>query len=568
MMSEFNPPQEMYTRDEFSRSIEDGERFKALETLKEVGLLIPVSQLDTFHGRAGDGSPWRVRPDFSNGGNNSGNNNVYDRSTLYTGGSQDAKDFAEIRARRSHGKKPAAEVYQIGVNDSDATVIDVSFRFKLDELSHEMRQKYHKALKTLLIPPTEGSPLSFEASEEDIPSITKLIDQQKKFLLTEEDITKIAEDLAVDKATVRHLASARNSYSLMAYSPTTLADLFTYNNGDSATLHLNAEGRFNSYSSKDPTKDMPFSLEYIARFFRQAHIVGTKDIMNSVTLGRQVHTVAFFDLEKVNTTEAMKSSRQNTWDHLGKIASFLKDFALLESQPKNKVMALLQDAHVKPKRLVEEVKSIEGYQAIFDADAGVWEGFTIEEHTETVLRNFDETYADRLPIEFLAPMRLAILAHDLGKPKALKNGGKQSQDKYNVEVARDLFSKLGIEPMSKLENALIVIIVGSGLLAKREKIGRNISDQESALAGENLNKLIQMLLFNEYDPAANESNQPVIKQFVAMCKMLLACDGGAYTTMATTRRPTGTYRNAGSFDASFYNPPSPFGRSTRLKKRS
>lgn len=58
----------LQTRTEHSRSLEDAEKFQALDTLKEVGLLVPLSEVETYHGRVGSASEvaeWAVDPSFA-----------------------------------------------------------------------------------------------------------------------------------------------------------------------------------------------------------------------------------------------------------------------------------------------------------------------------------------------------------------------------------------------------------------------------------------------------------------------------------------------------------------------
>jgi hypothetical protein len=83
----------------------------------------------------------------------------------------------------------------------------------------------------------------------------------------------------------------------------------------------------------------------------------------------------------------------------------------------------------KPRDIMQDAQRVPGYEQIFAGSAGVWEGFTLGEHTETVLRNFDETYADRMPVGLLAPMRLAILTHDIGKNTDVAHLSKREQAK-------------------------------------------------------------------------------------------------------------------------------------------
>ena len=54
---------------EHSRSLEDREKYQALETLRELGVLIPLADIDTYHGRAGSKDSreqWAVDPHFKN----------------------------------------------------------------------------------------------------------------------------------------------------------------------------------------------------------------------------------------------------------------------------------------------------------------------------------------------------------------------------------------------------------------------------------------------------------------------------------------------------------------------
>jgi hypothetical protein len=100
-MSEMPIPIDMQTRQEHSRSLEDAERFRALDTLKEIGLLVSISDVETFHGRVGkvDQSVWEVDPCFANGGFDSDRVNINLRSTLYTGNAITAEQFAVGRGK-------------------------------------------------------------------------------------------------------------------------------------------------------------------------------------------------------------------------------------------------------------------------------------------------------------------------------------------------------------------------------------------------------------------------------------------------------------------------------------
>ena len=87
--------------------------------------------------------------------------------------------------------------------------------------------------------------------------------------------------------------------------------------------------------------------------------------------------------------------------------------------------------YIKPREIIELAKQTQGFRDVFESDAGNWEGFKLSEHTETVLRLFDDNYADIMPASTLPIIRLALLVHDIGKPEAIKMGDKANQKQYN-----------------------------------------------------------------------------------------------------------------------------------------
>jgi hypothetical protein len=79
---------------------EQAEISDAVEVLREIGLLEPVSELDVYHGRVeglDEAGQWAIDPDFDNAGNNSGNRNVNQRPTLYASGFDEALKFGQQR---------------------------------------------------------------------------------------------------------------------------------------------------------------------------------------------------------------------------------------------------------------------------------------------------------------------------------------------------------------------------------------------------------------------------------------------------------------------------------------
>jgi len=627
--------EEIQTRTEHSRSLEDAAKYQAIETLKELGLLVPVADIETYHGRIArseDEGEWKIDPAFANGGNDSGNSNANERPTLYTGDQATAQEFADERAgfprkylghlqqkvkqytpeenigrlerQNAHLKKLweekvdegsadpetsapevwtldellskenwvearylkdalgqdayqefknqfsdqlSAEVHDIVSSDIDATVLD--FAFDSTKLSEDDQQRYQEALKALAIRITEGSPVGFE-DREAVEAFAGVVNKFKKRMILQEDVEELAAEAGISEEVALQLTSAYNTRQIALRKPGYLAHLLISNSKDVITADVIVDGEH---------QDVPINLEYVQRYLREAHIVGVRQSIASATLDRDITSVSFFDLEKVSTAPGLIAERQATWKKLGGMASVLGEIArpeVIQTQP---LLNLLEDVHAKPDKLVEAAKSVEGYSEVFDADTGVWEGFTLGEHTETVLRNFEENYADRLPVELLTPMRLAIIAHDLGKPTAVLQGDMRKQKEYNVTQAGDFLTKLGVD--DRLKN-LLVAMIGDG-----EELAFRIDVRK---AGEPAMKsMIELSVRTLKDFYGTEDvTDEQINSFIEMCKILQICDGGAYTSMAVTRRADGKgqHRNSPSFNASFAQPIGFGKRDIRLKE--
>jgi hypothetical protein len=203
-------------------------------------------------------------------------------------------------------------------------------------------------------------------------------------------------------------------------------------------------------------------------------------------------------------------------------------------------------------------RQVEGYDAIFAATSGNWENYTLDEHTETVLRNFDENYADQLPVNLLAPMRLGIIVHDAGKPAAHKARERRDQKKYNVAQAADFFGKLGIDSGTQ---TLLLAVIGEGMELAYQIDIRHAGAPAEAAMHDLATRTLQSIHGGEVD-------QSQIDGFIEMCKILQICDGGAYTSMATTAYPDrgGYYRNGATFNSSFAPPTGLGKRDIRLRR--
>lgn len=631
----------LLTRTEHSRSLADAEKYRALQTLQELGLLTPLAEMDLYHGRAAEATevvPWSVDPTYANGSNDSGNNNINIRPSLYTTDEDTAKAFASERrdeaARKAYGSvfvdkvhaytpderqawldrknkqtqerwdrqpdeireaqkrywnhgpkvytmddldgkvhielearllrdatseeekraiwertagqyKP--EVRKIVSPATDASVIDL--HFNPDELSDDDQARYHEALRALIVPLTEGSPVDF-INQDAAKAFTSAIPMLDEIIISQDTVKTLAEQTGYSEDVMQQMAGSYNALCFTQNNPSRLVSML-FRSQDGITLE--------QVAVKDQIKIAPFNMEYIERYLQAAHIIGAKTTVLSATIGREAEIVSFFNRHSVNTRTALENQRQSMQRKLGAIATVLGDPEKMFTG-EHELVRLLADAHAKPKDLVAAAQEVSGYKSVFMADAGNWEGYTLGEHTETVLHNFDENYADTVPVQVLAPMRLALLLHDLGKPAAVAQGEKRNQKNYTARSADDFMTKLGAGDDTK---RLVQAVIGDGAeLAYHINV---LGDRDESAAAA-MQKLARRAL--GLSGLAGVRAERQIQGFVDMCTMLQICDGGAYTSMAVTRSADGKgrYRNAPSFNASFAAPTDPGKRQLRLRK--
>lgn len=436
------------------------------------------------------------------------------------------------------------EVHPIVSDDIDATVID--FSFDDTKLSEEDQKRYQNALRALVIPATAGSPIDFSHRDAIDPFVATMR-KSGKARISKSEVSDLAQEAGVDEDIALHMAGAFNARLMALARPSALVSLLLENPKDLVDVMVPVDGEKTL---------LPVNLEYVQKYLREAHIIGVRQKISSATLDRSIMSTSFFDLEKIYTKKSLEARRTELAQQMGGLATALHEKALVQ----NSVLSnLLSNAYVKPAQLVEGAKTVEGYKQLLESDAGNWEGFTLGEHTETVLRNFDENYADSLPVELLAPMRLAILIHDLGKPMAVANGEKHKQEEYNVSQAEDFLNKIGA--YDELKDLLLAVIGKGHNLAFQidiRKSGESAQQQFNALALESMRKYL----------GTEHVEEEYLTGFTQMCRILQICDGGAYTSMAITNRGKGKghYRNAPSFNDSFAQPVGLGRRAIRLRK--
>ena len=548
---EFLPSDDAYkltTRQEHSHSLEDAEKYRAIEELKDVGLFISLASfrdnedaLKVFHGRAREveeKGAWQVNKWFDNSGNNTGNANVNKVPSLAVGSFDVAKQFAEARGWRKSDKQ---EIHEIISNDPEAVIIDGRFFDKLKKLPLERQQLIGRLVSKNLKVLTENLsfgrkvPVSFE--ERNIFNKYNWSDFSlpNKPLLNKQDIVSLATKLKLPVELTQKIASLQNTTNLLNRQPDYLTELFI--------------------KGIDTVDSVPINLDYIAQWLREAHVVGVNLPIYSATLGKRTEATYLFDLDRVNTKPVTMKQRGETFRKYQEIINRAGDLLPVgEKQAEPMLSLLTNQLYAKPEQLVEEASRVANFRQNYEADAGNWEGFSLGEHTETVLRVFDENYADRLPVELLPIMRLVLLTHDLGKPQAVADGKKEEQLTYNLKEAVHFCVKAGI---SKQLGFLVYAILSAEpytFAFFMERIKGN--DQSSSYKQAEQAFLDYCADQFKWLGDRSKPTDKEIRGLANMCLILQVCDSAAYTSMAVVRsaKTGGYYDGSSSFNKSFKRP--------------
>jgi len=96
-----------------------------------------------------------------------------------------------------------------------------------------------------------------------------------------------------------------------------------------------------------------------------------------------------------------------------------------------------------PAALLDELKRDPQLAREYAADAGVWQGYTLERHTLMVMTQFERYFARALPTGRRRLMRAVLALHDSGKPAAVRAGDKSRQHEFTLPLVRRHLSRLG-----------------------------------------------------------------------------------------------------------------------------
>ena len=133
---------------------------------------------------------------------------------------------------------------------------------------------------------------------------------------------------------------------------------------------------------------------------------------------------------------------------------------------------IFEDENFSPEKLITLLEK--QYPEIYKQGTDVWEGYTLEQHTLMVMKQFEKYFSGKtLPASIdKDKFRLILALHDIGKPEAIAKEGKHLQHKYTQQYVQKLFSELEID---KKHTDLALT------LTSRDPLGKYIANRANAL---------------------------------------------------------------------------------------
>ena len=611
---------------EHSLPLEQADKYRAIQTLKDVGLLVDFSALETFHGRlqTNQSDDWRVLNQQELDRRNVYNQNVYHQRALYVSDRPTAEKFAQARFNKDlntrltreqllnrrirqdalaveHYKYQAEQGKTISFGDylslpatQDFLASDSWFN-RWSEISPEARQGYYQSLSQ---PDRQDFDVSVAVATDSQTAIYEIAAHKSDALLLDtrafwrERYPGLADDslnraIKADKHKVTEallqILPARISevlpfafedrHRIDQLAETFMAKTGSYISGSEidqaikANPPSHAQGLrqiatsinarifllLNPIEAANQMMDspdegfeiqfkhqpIPISSDYIKSAFQSLGVVGLIGDMNSGTLKERVDgVVSLFDLEEVDKAELIQEQKQEAISQMWQTGEALQA-ALAGDSPLLKL--LNNNLHASPQAVVETAALVDGFKEIFEASTGVWEGFSLAEHTETVLRNYADYFADSLPVPMQNVLKLALLTHDLGKPivRAHNIRDKSLEHVSNIHWSAKFLEKIGLGDKA-------IKYIHHLFEANQEYAAIYLDSSSSSF--EPIRARAKVAL-EQIDVRATAE---AIEGFLKATSILFACDSGAYTAKATTRNERGqSYRNYDSFGNSF-----------------
>jgi len=344
--------------------------------------------------------------------------------------------------------------------------------------------------------------------------------------ITQDMCLKVSEKLSsfnVQSQLVNHVAGGMNAKLMLSSNPFMAIQKFMalqkFASNTNEDLLVLRDENGDEYT-------VPFSRECITAWLYNNNIIAAKGKIDNTY---NENTVIVFDKKMFGTKQDVENKRQAIKAEFGDITDCLSHFISDED-----LKEFLKKA--SPEEVIEFAKQNPIYRDLLNGDAKNWEKYTVGEHTEAVLRNFEDAYADDVPEELYPFMKFMILVHDLGKSRC-KTLNKDEQKRENAIACSQFCKDMGVDP--KVEKLMQFIIGDSQNYTTQYYVMKNVGAKRM---------LYNACLSSLREALGEEPSENQVNGLASICKILQTCDSGAYTAYGVVRdSKTNVYYRGGNY---------------------
>lgn len=486
-----------------ARVIASPEVVQALVTAKAV---MPLDSLEhIYHGRAGtDAEEWGVDPFFVS----TNLWNVYENVFYATASRQDAQDFANARSREIQQPPHLVELVPTKPN------LGIITRNVPVDLGRK-----------LLVGFSTGSPPSSRLEETALLTVVDNLVQVSSQGVSpcgDSTIKELAETTLPDGQDPKEWAGAIRRYCLVYNSYWMIASGHLMQAANVMLGHSVQTVKFKQQDTDEfIDQKVTFSKEYIQEVYRRAGIIGVQKTLNSATIGRQIKdTIVIWDtsgLQEADKQEARTERERMELQHLG---NFLSEFInpAVEAGQFSQLRNAITDPYTNPRQIIEQALQYPDLANLLQKPSGVWEGYTVAEHTEAVLQMFERYYADNIPVEFVGFLKTALFLHDIGKGVAAEKDRLDEQAQFNRHYAGYILDRMNFSDDAK---NVILQMIGPGAKHFSNIYRYGISNKDLIA----LDKMLSQVMRDD----DGKDSFGILRQ---LHQILYVCDVGAYTSLA------------------------------------
>ncbi len=163
------------------------------------------------------------------------------------------------------------------------------------------------------------------------------------------------------------------------------------------------------------------------------------------------------------------------------------------------VHEVLDSVDFTPHDLIEIYKQSPYMKRLYDASAGVHEGYSLQQHTEMMMDQFEKYFSSAWSSPLISKnnFRITLSLHDLGKPLAVQRTGRTTeQHEYTIKFIPHILDTLGF---GEKEAEIATAVIDQDFLGdyfkgakSAEEIARDIKNKASEL-GVSLQDLMELL---------------------------------------------------------------------------